>query len=587
MTTYINVTTSSNWARPPVGIVRVEVEIAKHLIAFYPAEQFIPCVWDGNAKKFRIIDTARYLVNLKSLELGLPKKDPRISKDFIEFWPSDTLLSIGLDWDLGFVDDISLIKKTRGINLVGCCYDIIPVLYPQYCVGDVASYFAQYFIGIAAIADHILCISHSSMRDLYEFLEEAGLPNIPPMSVFRLGDTVINTDTREITAPTFKHSISERGFILFVSTIERRKNHQAAYLALRKIIIDKLLQEEYIPTFIFVGMKGWGIDELLKDIELDPVTTGRILILSHVTDSELSWLYKNCLFTIFPSFYEGWGLPICESLAHGKPVICSNTSSMPEAGLEHARYFDPYSPKDLAEAIVEMLQRDLDREYYDIIHKYKPARWSDAAFCVLNVLKDVTNNSPKEKHAILPIGIQSVLKTENVHLSERGYISSPIFGKASRLFFKCRLESKLNYQIQIEIQGEDSKSLENLDLRLRIFHDMEILKEVILNRLFLKSNRSQRFFIALYASQPLMVSSGSSGEITVEFICQCSSKVIFSDIRVNILPMKRKAINLFQEKIVNAHNYVLGRHDMVNDNNTKSSLPLDLIDLIPPVLREM
>ena len=70
-------------------------------------------------------------------------------------------------------------------------------------------------------------------------------------------------------------------------------------------------------------MPGWGVGDLLKDIELDPLTKGMIVQLNHVNDAELLRLYESSMFCVFPSLYEGWGLPVGEALSLGKAVLCS------------------------------------------------------------------------------------------------------------------------------------------------------------------------------------------------------------------------------------------------------------------------
>lgn len=214
------------------------------------------------------------------------------------------------------------------------CYDIIPVKFPHLCVGDVASKFGKYFANLAWCADAVLCISERSRDDLKSLLFNLGTP-IPKMDVIRLGCDVTSSCAE---ASMDISSLLERKFILFVSTIERRKNHEAIYRA-----YARLLDEGFndLPIMLFVGMPGWGVNDFLSDLHLDPRTKSYIHNLSHVTDADLSLLYQNALFTVYPSLYEGWGLPIAESLRHGKFCLASNAASMPEVGGDFIEYIDP------------------------------------------------------------------------------------------------------------------------------------------------------------------------------------------------------------------------------------------------------
>src|SRR5262249_11931898 len=73
-----------------------------------------------------------------------------------------------------------------------------------------------------------------------------------------------------------------------------------------------------VPNLVFAGKIGWLVDELLDDLEASGYLNGKIILLRNLSDAELQQAYHSCLFTVFPSLSEGWGLPIAESLAHGK-----------------------------------------------------------------------------------------------------------------------------------------------------------------------------------------------------------------------------------------------------------------------------
>lgn len=405
-TIWIDVTTSLNWRRPAVGIVRVEAECARHALqveeegirfcAFdasigyreVPRDEVLNSLARMNAqsspwsaqspqstkpktledrlkaillaalkplperyrtrivravinRKPTLVELLQGLRHIKSgarqLLLGPPRTElqamdtrptPRSKPPFAK---GDVYISLGLDWDDKDQEYIHKLRRELDLKILLCCYDVIPVKLPHLCVEHVSARFARYFADVAWNADEIVCISQRSAADLVELLQILGTP-IPHTSVIRLGSELPATD--DVKQPPL-----DSPYILFVSTIERRKNHETLYRAYAKLLESGV---QNLPKLIFVGMQGWGVDGLFADLRLDPRVQGLIQIHNHVSDDELAVLYKHALFTVYPSLYEGWGLPVAESLAYGKFCIASNAASIPEVGEDLVEYIDPW-----------------------------------------------------------------------------------------------------------------------------------------------------------------------------------------------------------------------------------------------------
>jgi glycosyltransferase involved in cell wall biosynthesis len=260
-------------------------------------------------------------------------------------------------------------------------------MYPQYCVSDVATMFTSYFLEVADGSDLVLCISKQSEKDFNELLTRTG-GACPATHVFPLGDNVPDASNEEISSVV--QSVCQTPFILFVSTIERRKNHEVLYRAYH--LLCEQGKHATLPKLIFVGMQGWGVGELLKDIELDPQTREKIVRLNHVNDTELRALYESALLCVFPSFYEGWGLPVGEALAMGKAVLCSNRGSLPEVGGDLVKYVDPWCPRTWADELLKMVEDDAWRNEWEqkVRDNYNIRTWASAAQSVkksLDLLK--------------------------------------------------------------------------------------------------------------------------------------------------------------------------------------------------------
>lgn len=385
-----NVTMSGGWGRPPVGLVRVEYELAKYLSSFYSKDKITLCTWDNILQSFQEIDLSSYLSRMLLLEKSMISKLPSLRKKGpMVFNINDLYVSFGNDWDagVGYFAELRRLKKDYLIRIVSCSYDLVPIIVPQFCQSGVAARFPDYLLEMSYLSDHILCISESTRRDLKRFLEGAGFSTLPISSVFRLGDSIAARNSETSYSPLPPHVNSEN-FLLYVSTVERRKNHSGLYLAYRKIIIENLVEESSLPDLVFVGMKAWGVSEFLTEIDQDPLVRDRVHILDGITDQALRWLYENCRFSVYPSFYEGWGLPVGESLSYGKPVISSNAASLPEVGGDLVPYIDPYSSTQMAQTIAHFLNTpgDLENLQYRIKSTYKASSWARAALQVKSVI---------------------------------------------------------------------------------------------------------------------------------------------------------------------------------------------------------
>jgi glycosyltransferase involved in cell wall biosynthesis len=178
-------------------------------------------------------------------------------------------------------------------------------------------------------------------------------------------------------------------YLLFVGTLQPRKNIRRLIEAFSKVhIIDSDLQ------LVIVGRKGWKYEEILSAPEEYGVKDS-VAFLDFVKDEDLQMLYKGAQCFVWPSLYEGFGLPVLEAMQYGCPVITSNISSLPEAGGDAAIYVDPENVDDIAEKIKKVLG---DKELRESMIKkgylqVKKFSWEKAAKETLAVLKEVVGRS--------------------------------------------------------------------------------------------------------------------------------------------------------------------------------------------------
>lgn len=305
------------------------------------------------------------------------------------FEDGDVIITCGLDWELlDLFENLYFLKKDKQVKVVSFCYDLIPVYFPQYCTWNTVCSFSSYFLDLIEASDLICCISKSTEKDLHRFISETGAKEVTT-SVLYLGAD-IKRNSRGCSYEASKINVRlDVPYLLYVSTIERRKNHEVLYKAYRKLIEDGY--GDVLPDLYFVGMEGWGVHDFLRDLSLDPLIGDKIRILGRLDDAQLEQLYENSLFVLFPSLYEGWGLGVAESLSFGKFVLSSDRGSLPEVGRNLVDYVDPLRPDLWAEKILfYSTDKEALRNKEDEIKKmWAPYTWEATAKKLLNDLKDL------------------------------------------------------------------------------------------------------------------------------------------------------------------------------------------------------
>jgi glycosyltransferase involved in cell wall biosynthesis len=309
------------------------------------------------------------------------KITPAISSKHAVFHKGDVVLVLGKPWDnLKIQDELSAQKAAAGFKLVQVVYDLIISLQPQLHHPSLFTAYTQNMFNAVGNSDLLLPISKSSDRDLLAFCKLLNL-EVPKTTVIRLGDEVADDAGENLVKPDAR--IADQ-FIASIGTIEIRKNHMLLYYTY-KLGLEKGTE---LPQLVIVGSRGWLSGDFQYLVENDPAVKEKILILDNVNDAGLEWIYKNCQFTVYPSMYEGWGLPVAESLARGTLCIASNSSSIPEIAGDLIDYFSPYDADECLQKLVAYQNKAArDKKTASIAERYKPTAWRETSRHVLRLLE--------------------------------------------------------------------------------------------------------------------------------------------------------------------------------------------------------
>lgn len=287
---------------------------------------------------------------------GLPIKTLEAKKILMK---KRTLFILGAGWIIPqFPVQHKLLAKAYNLTIATMLYDLIPFSRPDYVNKEAAWEFFIYLINLINVSHRIFTISNYVAQDLISnklYLETFCpiFPTITPVQLARESPITGITDPNDLNLPeSLTSAVFDIGFVLNVGSIEIRKNHLGIFIAWRKLLSALGAR---CPYLVVVGKLGWKAEDFLESVRATNHLDGRIIILNNVDDATLSYLYRKCQFTVYPSLEEGWGLPIGESLASGKLCITSDTSSMPEVGGGLCEYVDPHKPSELANKILELL----------------------------------------------------------------------------------------------------------------------------------------------------------------------------------------------------------------------------------------
>jgi len=236
----------------------------------------------------------------------------------------------------------------RSFRTVITIHDMGYHLYPEYTQPAMLKALRANLPRHAGRADGIVTDSESTKRDIVKILgiDPAKIVVVPLAAGGSDGRAADPAAGQRVRA---RYGLPDR-FILFVGTVEPRKNLLRLLAAFERLAADPGFRHR----LVVVGARGWKAEPLMARLD-DLAARGLARHLGYVPDDDLAALYPLADLFVFPSLYEGFGIPPLEAMAAGVPVVCSSASSLPEVCGDAAVYFDPGSEDELAEAVRRVL----------------------------------------------------------------------------------------------------------------------------------------------------------------------------------------------------------------------------------------
>lgn len=452
---YIDVTRIAYWNRAPAGICRVERAIATWASDFFHSQVHY-IVWHKDTHKYVEI-SRNELVKCGFGSLGLPN----LSRYAVETCaPAGSLLLVaGNQWFAGrqYASYVLSFVREHRLRLVTIIHDVIPHKFHYLFDQRGAALFWEMCIRMVEGSAFVLADSRCTARDLGTGMSQAGLV-APAVIPIRLGDDFSSESHARVEADRAVVSLAEnRSFILCVCTVGRMKNHALLYT-----VWKKLLQEhnpEDVPSLFLVGHVEPELKRFAESVKTDISTKEHIHFFQGLGDATVDFLYEKCLFCVYPTRYEGWGLPVGECLAHGKICVASDVASIPEIAPEFTDLLDPRDYKAWLERIRRYIfDEDVRKKREKAIAAYKPTSWKTVAEDCCRILSQ--RDYPAPQWPFLSPG-QTVCefgRSDRWSYLGKGWEERDgrirISGDAASLLFRLRMRG-LPVAVRIEFQGRD------------------------------------------------------------------------------------------------------------------------------------
>ena len=317
----------------------------------------------------------------------------------VNFRATDILVCAGSGWAHTNIRAICHLKARSNFRLVLLCYDIIPLLFPQFYKPRDARAFRNYFEIAFPLADLVVFTSRKVAADARAYCDALGI-SLGRIAVSPLGADSVPRSRAIAALPTGLHP---GRYALLVSTVEPRKGHRMIYNVWQRLLKEGIPHSTAF-SLVFVGRPGWLLDDLFELFAKNRCADNLFHYLPDVDDSALAALYQNAAFCLYPSTYEGYGLPVFEAFSHGKAVLASNGGALGEIAGDLSPLLDPNDEEAWYRAVKTwILDRGARTPFENAIRQFKHLSWAEAAAAFFALIKDFPVPQSGEQPEVKPI----------------------------------------------------------------------------------------------------------------------------------------------------------------------------------------
>ena len=256
--------------------------------------------------------------------------------------------------------------RSQGVKPIFVLHDLIPLTHPEFCRADEQARHLVRMRNAIELARGIVCNSQATQQELESLCQRLGW-RMPPTVAALLAPNLP-------VAPVGARPMPEPYFV-YVSTIEPRKNH---YMLLQ--VWQRLVQKlgPGAPRLVLIGQRGWDNDHIVALLERSEALQGHVTELGRCTDAEMGTYLRHTQAMLFPSFTEGFGMPVVEALADGVPVIAADLPVYREFAHDMPDYLDPLDAMGWAALIEAYTLDDSPQRQAQLarLQGFRPPTWT-------------------------------------------------------------------------------------------------------------------------------------------------------------------------------------------------------------------
>jgi glycosyltransferase involved in cell wall biosynthesis len=324
------------------------------------------------------------------------------------FWTQDGLEAALGDLDIIHSNNFWAPVQISSSRLIYTLYDAGFAVEPEWTTetNRIGCFDGMFRSSVAA--DWVVAISEYSRAHYLKLF-----PHFPSDRVRVIYPCSRFTDaTKQGSPPAAAKELIANGFWLSVGTIEPRKNQRMLVQAYAQY----LEAGGRTMPLVLAGGKGWLMDDF-QDYVAKLGLSNRVILTGYVTDDEMIWLYRNCYASLYPSLYEGFGLPVLEAMQFGAPTICSNATSMPEVGGDAAILLSPRGPDAWTQNMLELSSDPEKRQQLGQAARNRAEKfnWERSAAAMLKVYEEAMDSPRRADMKHTTSHMSGIAQFENQH----------------------------------------------------------------------------------------------------------------------------------------------------------------------------